>query len=179
MLMGEKEESRHCYENAIRLLRILPAASPDYANALAHLGSLETLMHQYEEAETPLRSAQEVDFQAGNHVGLQEIALYRTSLELARNNTRDARRFLADAFREAAQAKNLSLRDRATMYSVAGSVAARSNDFSGAVRDYQQSDQACGSRCYYTGLEYASQADAYRELADYPKAQSDITKRSH
>ena len=180
MLMGDNEQSRQCYENAIRLLRKLPDSSRAYASALANLGTLEISMNEFEEAEVPLRKAQEIDLKAGDHVGLQEIASYRTNLAIARNNTRAARHYLADAFREADQAKELSLRDRATMYSVAGSLAAKVKAFAAASSDYQQSidlwTQACGPKCYYVGVESAFQADAYRELGDYAKAEDDITE---
>ena len=180
MLMGDSERSRECYENAIRLLRKIPAASRAYASALANLASLEMSMHQYEEAESPLRKAQQIDAEAADHAGLQEVALYRTELAIARNRTHAAQRFLADAFREADQTKDLSLRNRATMYSAAGSVAVKLKDFSTAVRYYQQSIdfsiQACGSRCFYTGLEYAFQAEAYRKLGDHEKARIAITQ---
>ncbi len=180
MMMGDDEQSRRCYENAIRLLRNLPAATRAYASALANLGSLELTLHQYEEAEVPLRKAQEIDLKAADHVGLQEIAMYRTNFAITRNDMRAARRFLADAFREADKVRDLSLLDRATMYSVAGRLAAKTKDFAAAVADYQQSinfwTQACGSKCYYVGVESAFQADAYRELHDYRKAEDNITE---
>ena len=180
MMMGDDEQSRRCYENAIRLLRNLPAATRAYASALANLGSLELTLRQYEEAEVPLRKAQEIDLKAADHVGLQEIAMYRTNFAITRNDMRAARRFLADAFREADQVQDLSLLDRATMYSVAGRLAAKTKDFVAAVVDYQQSinfwTQACGSKCYYVGVESAFQADAYRELHDYRKAEDNITE---
>jgi tetratricopeptide (TPR) repeat protein len=178
MLMGDNEQSRQCYENAIRLLRNLPGSSSAYASALANLGTLEISMNEFEAAEVSLRKAQEIDLKAADHVGLQEIALYRTNLAIARNNTRAAQRYLAEAFREADQAKGLSLRDRATMYSVAGSLAAKVKDFAAASSDYQQSidlwGRACGAKCYYVGVESAFQADVYRELGEYSKAEDDI-----
>jgi tetratricopeptide (TPR) repeat protein len=180
MMMGDNEGSRRCYENAIRLLRSLPAVSRAYASAFANLGSLELSLHQYDEAETCLRKAQEIDLKAADHVGLQEIATYRANFAISRNNMRAARRFLADAFREAEEVKDLSLRDRATMYSVAGALAAKARDFTAAAGDYQQSinfwTQACGPKCYYVGVEAAFQADVYRELGDYRKAEDDITE---
>jgi tetratricopeptide (TPR) repeat protein len=180
MLMGDNEQSRQCYENAIRLLRKLPDAQSAYASALANLGALQMSMHQFEEAEFPLRKAQEIDLKAADRVGLQEIALYRANLEITRNNKRAARRFLADAFREADQVKDVGLRDRATMYSVAGALAAKSKHFAAAAADYQQSinfwTQACGPKCYYVGVESAFQADVFRKLGDYRKAEDEITK---
>lgn len=180
MLMGDNEQSRQCYENAIRLLRKLPDASNAYASALANLGALEMSMQQFEEAEFPLRKAEEIDLKAADHVGLQEIALYRANLEITRNNTHAARRFLADAFREEYQVKDASLRDQATMYSVAGALASKSKHFVAAAADYQQSinfwTQACGSNCYYVGVESAFQADVFRELGDYRKAADKITE---
>ena len=180
MLMGDNEVSRRCYENAIRLLRNLPEASRAYASALANLGSLEMSMHQFDAAETPMRKAQEIDLKAADHVGLQEVAMYRANFAITRNDMRAARRFLADAFREADQVKDLSLRDRATMYSVAGRLAAKTKDFAAAAGNYQQSinfwTQACGATCYFVGVESAFQADVYRELGDYRKAEEDITK---
>jgi tetratricopeptide (TPR) repeat protein len=180
MLLGDNERSRQCYENAIRLLRKLPAASSAYASALANLSSLEMSLHQFEDAEVSLCKAQEIEGKAGDHVGLQEIALYRANIEITRNNTRAAQSFVADAFREAGQVKDLSVRDQATMYSVTGALAAKVKDFKAAAEDYQQSinfwTQACGAKCYYVGVESAFQADVYRELGDYRRAEDAITE---
>jgi len=180
MMMGDNEQSRRCYENAIQLLRNLPAVSRAYASALANLGSLELTLHQYDGADISLRKAQEIDLKASDHVGLQEIAMYRANFAITRNNMREARRFLADAFREADQVKDLNLRDRATMYNVAGALAAKTRDFTAAAGDYQQSidfwTQACGHKCYYVGVESALQADVYRELGDYRRAEDEITE---
>jgi tetratricopeptide (TPR) repeat protein len=179
MLLGDYIEARHCYETAIHLVRRLPAASSTYASTLANLGTLETSLHLFEAAEAPLRKAKGLYAKAGDHAGLEEIALYRATLAIARDNTHAAQGFLADAFREAESVKGLSDRDRATMYSIKGSLASKTGDFAGAVSDYQQSIgfwlQACGPKCYLVGVEYALQADAYRELGDYSKAKSDIT----
>ena len=46
MFLGGSNEARHCYENAIHLVRRLPAASSTYASTLANLGTLETSLHQ-------------------------------------------------------------------------------------------------------------------------------------
>jgi tetratricopeptide (TPR) repeat protein len=180
LLMGDNEQSRQCYENAIRLLRKLPGAGSAYASALSNLSAVEVSMHHFEEAEIPLRKAQEIDTRLADHVGLQEIALYRANLAITRNNKRAARRFLADAFREAEQVKDVSLRDRATMYSVAGALAVKDKNFAAAAADYQQSinfwAQACGPKCYYVGVESAFLADVSRELGDYRKAEDEITE---
>lgn len=179
MFLGDYNEARHCYENAIHLVRRLPAASSTYASTLANLGTLETSLHQFEAAETPLRKAKGLYAKAGDHAGLEEIALYLATLAIARDNTHAAQRFLAEAFKEAESVQALSDRDRATMYSIKGSLASKTGDLAAAVSDHQQSIdlwvQACGPKCYLVGVEYALQADAYRELGDHSKAKSDIT----
>ncbi len=178
MLLGDFEEARHCYETAIRLIRQLPAAGSTYASTLANLGSLETSLHQFEAAEASLRKAKRLYEKAGDHAGLEKIALYLATLAIARDNTHLAQGFLSDAFREAESVKGLSDRDRATMYSIKGTLDSRTGDFGSAVSDYQQSIgfwiQACGPQCYLVAVEYALQADAYRELGDHGRAKSDI-----
>jgi tetratricopeptide (TPR) repeat protein len=177
--LGEYEAARRCYESAIQLLRTLPAASSSYASALANLGALEISMGHLGAAETTLRKVKGLYAQTGNHPGLVEIATGLATLALVRNDTHTARRFLANAFQEAESVKDLSYRDRGSMYSIKGSLAARARDFAEAVSDHQQSidfwTKANGPKCYSVGVEYAFQADAYRELGEYGKANSDIT----
>jgi tetratricopeptide (TPR) repeat protein len=83
MLMGENQASRECLENAIRLLSNIPASSRSYASALANLGSLEMSSHAYDEAAKLLNKAHDVDARAEDHAGLQQIALYRTTLSIS------------------------------------------------------------------------------------------------
>jgi tetratricopeptide (TPR) repeat protein len=177
--LGDYDASRRCYETAIALLRTLPSASWIYASALNNLGSLEIYMGQLKTAETLLRKAKGLYKKADDHAGLAEIAANLAILALNRNDTRAARGFLVDAFREAESAQDLSDSDRAEMYSLKGAVAARDRDFVAAVLDYQQSInfwiRARGPKYYLIALQYTLQADAYRELGDYNKAKSDIT----
>lgn len=53
-------------------------------------------------------------------------------------------------------------------------------DFAAAAGDYQQAinfwAEACGPKCYHVAVESAFQADVYRELRDYRKAEDDITE---
>jgi tetratricopeptide (TPR) repeat protein len=112
-------------------------------------------------------------------VGLVHVAINLAILALDRNNTRAARAFVVDTFEEAERAKGLTDSDRAEIYSVKGVVAARDRDFSAAVLDYGQSIdfliRAYGPKCYLVGAQYALRADAFRELGDYSRAESDIT----
>jgi tetratricopeptide (TPR) repeat protein len=178
--LGEYEAARRCYESAIQFLRTLPAASSTYASALASLGALEISTGQWEAAETTLRKAKRLYAHAADHTGLAEIATTLATLALVRNDTHAARRFLANAFQEAESVKELSYRDRGSMYSIKGSLATKARDFAEAVSDHQQSidfwTKADGPKCYSVGVEYALQADAYRELGEYGKANSDITE---
>jgi tetratricopeptide (TPR) repeat protein len=176
--LGDYEAARRCYEAAIRLLRTIPGARSTYASTLANLGSLEISMGQMGAAETSLHKAKGLYVEAGNRAGLTEIAISLATLAIRRNDNHAARGFLADAFREAETVKDLALSDQASMYSIKGSLAARARDFAEAVSDYQRSIdfwiQARGPKCYIVGAEYAFQADAYRELGDYGRADSAI-----
>jgi tetratricopeptide (TPR) repeat protein len=175
--LGDYEQARQCYETAIHLLRTLSAAVSTYASALANLGFLEMSTDPLNAAAT-LHKAKGFYAKAGDHAGLAEVATDLATLAIARNDTHAARGFVADAFREAEQVKDLGDSDRAAMYSVRGSLSARSHDFTAAVRDYQQSIdcwiRARGPAYYLVALDYTLQADAYRELGDYSKAKSDI-----
>jgi tetratricopeptide (TPR) repeat protein len=176
--LGDYEAARRCYEAAIHLLKTLPEASSTYASTLASLGSLEISMGQLETAGTTLHKAKKVYTKAGDHAGLAEIATSLAILALAHNDTHAARDRMADAFREAEGVENLSDGDRAAMYSMQGNLAARGRNFTAAVSAYQQSIdfwiRARGPRYYLVAMEYALRGDAYRELGDYSKANSDI-----
>jgi tetratricopeptide (TPR) repeat protein len=177
--LGDYDAARRSYEAAIQLLRSSPPASLIYASALNNLGALEISMGQFQAAETLLRKAKGLDTKASDHTGLAVVAGNLAILALLRNDTRAARRLLADGFREAEGAKDLNDSGRAELYTIQGSLAARDHDFSAAVRDYQESIdftiRARGPKCYLIALQYTFQADAYRELGDYGKAMSDIT----
>lgn len=79
-----------------------PAAGSTYASTLANLGSLETSLHQFDAAEAPLRKAKGLYEKAGDHAGLEKIALYLATLAIAGDKAHLAQGFLSDAFREAA-----------------------------------------------------------------------------
>jgi tetratricopeptide (TPR) repeat protein len=176
--LGDYEQARRCYEVAIHLLRTLPAAVSTYASAVANLGFLEISTNPLNAAST-LRKAKDLYAKAGDHAGIAEVATDLATLAIARNDTHAARGFVADAFREAEQVKDLGDADRAAMYSVRGCLSARSHDFTAAVRDYQQSIdcwiRARGAKYYLVALDYTLEADAYRELGDYSKAKGAIT----
>jgi tetratricopeptide (TPR) repeat protein len=178
MLMGENQASRECLENAIRLLSNIPASSRSYASALANLGSLEMSSHAYDEAAKLLNKAHDVDARAEDHAGLQQIALYRTTLSIAQKNTRGARRSIAEAFHEASLAKDVDYRDQAAMWSLAGSVAMRSKHYAQAAAYYEQSIQLgkekCGTSCYDVGIEHAFLADSSLALGDKRRANLEI-----
>jgi tetratricopeptide (TPR) repeat protein len=129
--LGDYEAARRCYEAATRLLRTLPAASSTYASTLTNLGSLEISMGQLGAAETSLRKAKGLYVEAGNHARLTEIAISLPTLAIRRNDNHAAGGFLADAFREAETVKDLALSDRASIYSIKGSLAAKARDFRG------------------------------------------------
>lgn len=176
--LGDYDIARRCYEAAILLLKALPAASSTYASTLANLGSLETSMGQLEAAGTTLHKAKGLYSKTADHTGLAEIATSLAILAIAHNDMHAARRFMADAFREADIVKSLNDSDRAAMYGAQGTLAARTHDFAAAISAYQQSIdfwiQARGPKHYLVAMGYALQGDAYRELGDYSKAYTDI-----
>jgi tetratricopeptide (TPR) repeat protein len=176
---GENEAARACYETAIKLVRTLPAAGSTYASALTNLGSLEINMGQFQAAENLLRKAKGISAKAADHVGMVAIETNLAVLAIDRNDIHAARGFLADAFREAEPANKLGDSDRAALYSIHGSLAAKGRDFATAVRDYQQSIdlwiRACGPKYYLIAVGYTLQADAYRELGEYDRASGDLS----
>jgi tetratricopeptide (TPR) repeat protein len=171
--------ARRCYEAAIHLLKTLPGAGSTYASTLANLGSLEASIDQLEAAETRLHKAKELYLKTGNHTGLAEIATSLAILAIAHNDMHAARRFMAEAFREADIVKNLDESDRAEMYGAEGNLAARTHHFAAAIFAYQQSIdfwiRARGPKHYLVAMGYALQGDAYRELGDYSKAYADFS----
>jgi tetratricopeptide (TPR) repeat protein len=176
--LGEYDIARRCYEAAIHLLKTLPAAGSTYASTLANLGSLETSMGQLDAAETTLHKAKELYSKTGNHTGLAEIGTSLAILAIAHNDMQAARRFMADAFREADIVKNLDDSDRAEMYGAEGLLAARTHHFAAAISAHQESIdfwiRARGPKHYLVAIGYALQGDAYRELGDYSKAYTDF-----
>jgi tetratricopeptide (TPR) repeat protein len=176
--LGDYETARRCYEAAIHLLKALPSANSTYASTLANLGSLETSVGQLEAAGTTLHKAKRLYSKAGDHTGLAEIATSLAIVAIARNDTHSARGFMSDAVREADIVKSLNDSDRAEMYGVEGTLAAKTRDFTAAISAYQQSIdfwiRARGPKYYLVAMGYALQGDAYRELGDYSKAHSDI-----
>jgi tetratricopeptide (TPR) repeat protein len=177
--LGNYDVGRRCYEAAIELSRTNPDARSIYASALNNLGSLEIYANQFHAAKAALRKAKGLYAESEDHAGLAEVATNLAILAFDQNNTHGARAFLVDASEEAERAKGLSDSDRAEIYSIKGSVAARDRDFSAAVLNYGQSIdfliRARGPKCYLVGLQYALRADAFRELGDYSKAKSEIT----
>jgi len=177
--LGDNESARRCYEAAIHLLRRLPDSVSTYASSLDSLGSVEISIGQMEAAEAALRKAKGLYAKIGDHAGLADVAIDLAILAMARNNTHAARRFLVDALREAKSTQGLSDGDQATIYGIKGTLAARAGDFAAAISDYQQSIdfwiRARGPKYYLVAGGYAMQANAYLEIGDYSKANTDIT----
>ena len=174
------DSAQRAYESSIRLLRTQAATRLTLAAALNNLASLEILMGNSDGASNLLRKAKKIYTDAENHAGLAEVATTRTILALDRKDQHAAHRLLADVLVEANQANNLRAGDWAEIYSIKGAVEARDRDFSAAVVDYQQSAglwmRTLGPKCDLVALQYILQADAYRELGDYSKAQRVITE---
>lgn len=177
--LGDYEAARKSYEATIKLLRTRSDAISIYASALNNLGSLEIYAGELKAAGAPLRKAQGLYAKADDHAGTAEVETNLAILLLDGNDMRAARDLLKDAFAQAERVRDFSDSDRAEMLSIKGAVATRDHDFSAAVVDFQQSIElwirARGPRYYLVALQYTLQADAYRELGDYNKAQSDIT----
>lgn len=177
--LGNYPAAWHSYEMAIQLLQKFPVARATYASALTNLGSLETYMGHLEAAEALLRKARRLYVRIEDRTGLVEVATNLAILAFARNDTHAAHRFITRAFEEAERAQGVSDSDRAAMYSVRGSLAAKARDFAAAVGAYQKSIDfwtlARGPKCQYVAFEYTLQADAYRELGRYSEASRDLT----
>ncbi len=178
--LNRPDAARRAYEASIRLLRTHPAARLTYANALVNLGSLEILTGNSDAAGSLLRRAEKLYMEAEEHAGLAQVATTRAILAFDRNDQHAAHHFLVAALVEAQRAKYLSDGDWAELCSIKGAVAAKDRNFSGAVVDYQQSVgfwiRARGPESDLIALQYILQADAYRELGSYIKAESDVTE---
>jgi tetratricopeptide (TPR) repeat protein len=111
--LGNLDEARRSYESSISILRTIPEQKIQYANSLDNLGSLEADNGQLKESKTLRLRAKEYYDAAGDHAGGARTASNLAMLELALGSRKEARRFLADAYKEEGQVTQPDPRDLA------------------------------------------------------------------
>jgi tetratricopeptide (TPR) repeat protein len=101
--LGRPDEARRSYESAISILRSMPDQKIQYANALDNLGSLEAENGQISESKALRLKAREFYSSAGDYAGAARTASNLTILALASGSRKEARGYLADAYKEQAR----------------------------------------------------------------------------
>jgi tetratricopeptide (TPR) repeat protein len=171
------DKARHCFENAIHILRQMPGQQVQYATALDNLGALEASANHFDEAKSLHSRAKRLYQDAGYHAGVVVSSSNLTMANIMLHDLRAARASLDGALRETQLATDLTDANRAVFCIAKGSLARAESDFHGAVAAFQLAidlwTRIYGPRYFMLGVAYALRGLAYEHLGDYPHSLSD------
>ena len=180
--LGEYDQARRCYEQAINILKAAPNSPLDYASAIDNLGSVESSMNQYEAAKVLRQKARHLYEIAGNHAGISRTSSNLALMELTHGYLHAARKDMSKALSEAQLAKEpgdtLTDDDIGAMDTIQGSLAMTEQDYRAAIAAYQHAIDLWtshhGPQYYLLGLAYPLRADALDKLGNHQQAIADM-----
>jgi tetratricopeptide (TPR) repeat protein len=135
---GSTDAARHASEQAIHLLKSLPANKKDYAMALDNFGRLYLNLEQFDQANRLRTQALHIDEQIDDHEGISTICSNLAGISFAQNRVREGRKYLERAKKEAAMS-SLGEDDLASISSMEGWLAEYDGKFSASIEAFQRS----------------------------------------
>lgn len=178
LFLGEYQKARRSFEAAIKTFKDRPEQVRQYAAALNNLGSLELEEGQTELSKILRQKAKQLYQAEGKHVGIARVASNLALIDLHQDHYKDARAWLAEAFREARLAKQPDRDDLAAMYSVQWAIAAHDEDWMAALdaveREIELMETLHGPKYLQLASAYALRGQVYGKLGEYQKALGDV-----
>ncbi len=116
-------EARQAYEHAMEILRPIPSMRGQYASTLDSMGMLEASLGQRDAAKVLCAKARGIYVELGNPAGVSITSTNLAVIALDRNDFKDARRSLQEAFEEAKRATAMRDEDVAAMDAVKSALA--------------------------------------------------------
>ena len=176
--LGNLDEARRSYESAIKILRAMPDQKVQYANALDNLGSLEADNGQLKESKVLRIRAKELYDSAGDHAGVARTASNVAMVDLALGNRKEARHYVAAAFREEALVKSPDPLNLAWIYGAECLVDEADGNFQSALDQINHVidlwTHHFGSNYYLLGSAYSIRGRLYHVLGNALLAEEDL-----
>jgi tetratricopeptide (TPR) repeat protein len=176
--LEQYDKARRCYEEAIRILRPIPAAQAQYASAVDNLGSIEAWSGHFDESKSLRFKALKVYRTLESHDGIAIVSNNLAVVALLQHDLKAARRNVEEALREEQLTDRLSASSRASIYIAKGAVEKAQKDFHQAVAAYQQAidvlTKSYGSDYHMVGVAYTLLGQAVDALGDHRQALADL-----
>ena len=131
--LGQYDEARHSYDQAILILQSLGSSKLQYAEALDDLGSLELFVGNLKESRSLRKRAYTLYAQMNSHSGLCLAANNLAVIAFDEGKLKEADEYLTKAFQQSSSATDLTDDDLASMYNLRGRLAEKHRDFATAV----------------------------------------------
>jgi len=175
---GGFAEAQDAFDRSLHVLGQEPQFAADYATALQAYGSLYNAAGQNAAAARLWKKALDLHERSGDHLGISRLLTRLAELALARNQTREARKYLQSAAEEMKLAHDLTDDDFAITYESQAGLALAEGHPSVAVAGFQRSLELCkqihGERHWITGWDYMLLGEAYAQSGDIEKALAEM-----
>lgn len=175
---GNFGEAQRCYERSLLILEHDLSHTSEYSAALQNLGRLNTELGQLQAAESMWLKALHLRQQLGDHAATTGSLTDLAGLALARNNTKQARKYLKQAADESKLADDLIDGDFALLAETRGWLALAERRAAEAVQQYQLALEFCeranGKQHWLTGWEHMLRGKAYAQEGDTQHALADM-----
>lgn len=176
--LGNHDEARRSYENAIRILCGSADQQAQCASALDNLGSLEAEIDQLENSKSLRIRARKMYEVLMDHAGMARISTELALVAMGQGNRKEARRDLAEAFHEESLVPEPKIGDLAWMLSVQCLQYERDGEAQSALtainRAIELWTQRYGPEYYLLAAGYSTRGRAYDMLRDYASAGKDL-----
>jgi tetratricopeptide (TPR) repeat protein len=172
------DQSRRCYEAAIRKLKPLSSAQGQYASAIDNLGAIESLTGNLSASRALRESALHAYEAMRDHAGIARVSSNLAMIALLQKDFKTAHVSLATAFEEIQSAPELDEDDAAAIYSVKGALALHDKQYRQAILAYRRTldiwARKHGPDYFMMGNAYAMRAQAFAKSGDFAHSIADI-----
>jgi tetratricopeptide (TPR) repeat protein len=178
--LDDFDQARRSYEKAISILRGLPDQRVQYASAVDNLGSLDRDLGQMSESKSLETQAKKLFEQENNHAGVARISSNLALSAIVQGRIKDARRYLAVAFKEEDLLPAPNNADLAEMHSVQCLLKGHERDFAGALASIDQAIRLWadhyGPRYYLLAAGYSLRGQVDGRLGNRQNALADLQR---
>jgi len=176
--LGDIDQARHGYENAISILRTLPDRRAQLAVVLDNLASFDLQAGQLDESKALRIQAIDLYKSLNDHAGIARTSSNLALFALRQKDGKTAKRALDEAFYQESFVPTPDVGDLAGIYAAQTLLDARNNDFYAAVRSINHAIDLWtahfGPRYYLLADGYSLRGQAYRKLSNFSSAIDDL-----
>ncbi len=177
---GNYASSQHAYERSIRTLEGLPNNIRDYAMAVDDFGGLYVVTGQLELAVRLRQKAFDLFEKISDHAGMTRASSNLAGIAFSRQKTKEGKRYLERAIKEAQLANDLDVDDFATIASMQGWRAQLEGDLAMSISRYRQSLDLLikrhGEEHPFVGWGYILMGRAHAAAGELPTALTEMKR---